>query len=587
MGSAKSETFLPPAGVLVPRLHPWEENGWNSYQRRAIFRSWGQHFAQTGKNSMAMKYFNKCIDEYAADDFPALCMRSKFNRVIARAEDALDDSTRAADLVGPWHAPVNIQIADSLYDLNEFEANKMHLLSNMRVQVGSSKAPFERRLQIVNENFADNVGYCMRPFFLKNSKKICEIHERLKRKDEPVETEVNWKQLRDRNECDIQSTTEKEETLVSTLMRSAMERKRKNYFQTYLNRTWMDVVFLQRMRSNPITLLAKYLRSSAEREQFISSSYDTVKTFTRMLHARSPLYNEYCHRNTELNQRLQQHSMFRIQYQTRRNMLSILRTIQSLRQQKDVKRLRDFVRKAMGEYNVLKTTRVMPWKVEFMNEVYNHLALTLCETYLLPKQKVSPYDNESMCHLLGVSPMKPSKQREIVFGDRSTYTYENTGQAFEQAKAFKWAYLEKRLHFATMPIERSYLFYELADAYLSQNQQVVCLMYANKAIAEARQCSSKIWEFLATMLMAKSHAILFKFERQAEVLNGAYALARQLKSPRLCTFIELCRMLNRDYMTLRKMTQLMSTKRMRYKLSNRSSYSYPTQHTPDSDPETS
>lgn len=145
------------------------------------------------------------------------------------------------------------------------------------------------------------------------------------------------------------------------------------------------------------------------------------------------------------------------------------------------------------------------------------------------------------------------------------------------------AFLENRLYFATKRIERSYLFYELADAYLGQHQQVVCLSYAKKAIDEAKLCNSKIWQFLATMLQAKSHAILCKFERQAEVLNEAYALARSLKSPRLCTFIELCRMLNRDYISLRKMTHLMSTKRMRYKMSTRSSTN---QHTSDSEMDT-
>lgn len=131
-----------------------------------------------------------------------------------------------------------------------------------------------------------------------------------------------------------------------------------------------------------------------------------------------------------------------------------------------------------------------------------------------------------------------------------------------------------------MPIERSYLYYELADVYLAKHQQELCLMYVRKAIDEAKLCNSKIWQFLATLLQAKSHAIFCKYERQAEVLNEAYELATSLKSPRLCTFIELCRMLNRDYMTLRKMHHLMYTKRMRSKLFNRS------QPTSDSEMET-
>jgi len=116
------------------------------------------------------------------------------------------------------------------------------------------------------------------------------------------------------------------------------------------------------------------------------------------------------------------------------------------------------------------------------------------------------------------------------------------------------------------------LLHELADRHMQKNHFVQSLSYAQKAIEEARVCNSLIWEFLSTMLMAKSHAVLHKYERQTEVLNSAYELAAQLKSPQLCTFIELCRMLNKDYITLRKMSQLVTTKRLRTKISNRSSF---------------
>lgn len=126
--------------------------------------------------------------------------------------------------------------------------------------------------------------------------------------------------------------------------------------------------------------------------------------------------------------------------------------------------------------------------------------------------------------------------------------------------------------FARLPIERTYLLHELADRHMQQNHFVQSLTYAQKAIEEARRCNSLVWKFLGIMLMAKSHAVLHKYERQTDILNMAYDLASELKSPRLCTFIELCRMLNKDYITLRKMTQLVASKRLRSKISNRSSF---------------
>ncbi|KAL7745825.1 hypothetical protein ACLKA6_010017 [Drosophila palustris] len=563
-----------PAGVLVPRLQPWEIMGWPSKQRRSIYRSWAQHLAAKSNHTMALKYFDKCIEDQVSDDFLTLFMRSKFNRLVARPEAALADSKMASQIAGQWKASVNIQIVDALHDLNQFEENKMMIHNNVRMNVGNKKLPFNQRLTIINENFKDNVGDSLSPFFLKNAAKLAVIHEQYLQPRKPVEPTFRWQVLKEKNECDVLSFVEKRNMRVSPMEAAWSKRKTKVFFQTYFQQTWADIAFLKALRSNPTVVLDKYYSSAGERREMMDDCYDHVKKFCRMLHARSPMYNEVHRRsdNTEMSARFHQANMFRIQYQTRRNMLSILRTITALREQEDIGRLRKYVEKVMAEYNVLKTRRVMPWKTEFMNEVYNHLALSLCESYRLPKYKVSPYDNNSMCHLLGVSPLKPTEHRHVVFGDRSTYAYEDSGESFEQAKAFKRSKfaLEKRLYFAKQPIERSYLLYELADAHMAQNQQLRCLLYAKKSIDEARRCNSKIWEFLATMLQAKSHAILCKFERQAEVLNGAYQLAKELKSPRLCTFIELCRMLNRDYMTLRKMSQLVATKRLRSRMSHRS-----------------
>lgn len=326
-----SPLLAAPAGGLVPRQQRWERIAWTSNHQRAIFRSWAQHFAHTGVNTTAMKYFDKCIDDYVSEDFAALCMRSQFNRVMARPEASLDDSKRAQKIVGPWNAKANVQLADALYDLNQFEENKLVLHNNLRVQVGTSKLPFEKRLMIVKENFKDNVGDSMRPFSLKNSSKLCRIHESIKHNQE-----TDWKLINKRKDCDILSIINLEETLISPLQRARSQRKTRVYFQTYLNKAWTDLVFLKQLRNNPIVLLDKYLRNTHERKQEMCSSYDSVKKFTRMLHARNPMYNERYKRDTPMSQRFHQQIMLRLQYQTRRSVFSILRNIQALRKQKDV-----------------------------------------------------------------------------------------------------------------------------------------------------------------------------------------------------------------------------------------------------------
>lgn len=74
----------------------------------------------------------------------------------------------------------------------------------------------------------------------------------------------------------------------------------------------------------------------------------------------------------------------------------------------------------MGDYYVTKTNRVMCWKFEFYNEVYNSVALALAEQYSAPKDI-----KKSKITLLEMLLLPKDKFKEatpFVFGDRSTYT---------------------------------------------------------------------------------------------------------------------------------------------------------------------
>jgi len=41
----------------------------------------------------------------------------------------------------------------------------------------------------------------------------------------------------------------------------------------------------------------------------------------------------------------------------------------------------------MGNYVTVKTNRIMPWKFEFINEVYNYLGLARINEYKIPSDK--------------------------------------------------------------------------------------------------------------------------------------------------------------------------------------------------------
>ncbi|KAH8287064.1 hypothetical protein KR054_001745 [Drosophila jambulina] len=562
---------LPP-----PNQKPWMFFDSTAEEQRQIHCSWGEYLARRRRDIDAMRNFNLCVKRHDdVIDHKALCLRSKFQRTVGLAQGALMDSQQATEAMTVWDATVTMEMADCLYELNRFEDNKVLLHDNVRRNIGTSLKPFEKRLQTVDENFKDSTGDSLTKFYMEHWTEMPGFYEHKRDELEKADKRPLWKIRQERKECDVQSFIDRKEELISPMETERRCRKTKNFYQNYLGRNWTDFIFMKTLRSNPQLLVDSNCGSFQERRDSLEKSFQRLKTFARMLHARSPMYNEYYHRSPVMEARMREANLFRIQYQTRRNMHSILRTVRVLRKRNDITCLRRFVEDVMGHYVILKTDRLMPWKVEFMNEVYNHLALSLCENYRIPKTRVTPHDKSAMCTLLNIPTAKPLEFTEVIFGDRNSYTYAGLDKQYTDRIADHHTFiehLERRLLFARLPIERAYLLHELADRHMQQNHFSQCLSFAHKAIEVAKECNSLVWQFLGMMQMAKSHAVLHKYERQKEVLNYAYDLAAELKSPRLCIFIELCRMLNRDYLTLRKMTQLVTNKRLRTKISNRSSF---------------
>lgn len=75
----------------------------------------------------------------------------------------------------------------------------------------------------------------------------------------------------------------------------------------------------------------------------------------------------------------------------------------------------------MGDYVVLKTHRVMPWKFEYINEVYNTLALAHADRYTIPDNIIQSREKGRMLLLLRMPTDKYKDVVQFVFGDKSTY----------------------------------------------------------------------------------------------------------------------------------------------------------------------
>lgn len=152
------------------------------------------------------------------------------------------------------------------------------------------------------------------------------------------------------------------------------------------------------------------------------------------------------------------------------------------------------------------------------------------------------------------------------------------------------ARLEKRMIFAKYSIEKCYLAHAIASAHLSQSRFDECCSCARKAvegknrihklnlckefliwgnlflllvILETKNCNSIMWHFLSVMLIVKAHAVLHKIERCKEALEEAFNLAQRLQSAKLCSFLEICRAINEQEISLKKRNQSLESVRKR------------------------
>lgn len=161
-----------------------------------------------------------------------------------------------------------------------------------------------------------------------------------------------------------------------------------------------------------------------------------------MLHTRMPLYylNYLKYPNKKMLEKSKQATLFRLQYQTHRNMICDLKQIRKLRKEKRVTDLAKFVEMVMGDYVILKTNRVMCWKFEFINEVYNNLALALIEQYeILPRVAKSLRSGQysTLFRLLRLPKDKQIEIKQFVFGDRSTYESSDDNIIGEKNKRYE------------------------------------------------------------------------------------------------------------------------------------------------------
>ncbi|XP_030567638.1 uncharacterized protein LOC115767473 [Drosophila novamexicana] len=531
--------YVPPA-TLEGVVAIWNKFDWSPEIEHDIYRDWGTYYFNRRRENFALYYYTKALD-IDRSDYLTLYRRSQVQRKAARIEQALNDARAAAKIGSAQRGPIcpiNLQICDALFELNQFETSACELHDNIRSFMGVKSRNFSKRLMVVNDVIKDVTDKSMSLFFLKNLKLIQRVSEINKAKGF-VDTRPLWKILRDQEKCDVLSIPETVEEVLSPLEIARRARAFNVIHQNYLNDSWYDVLFMKNLRKNPSLLLDQCKRSKSFLQTLAFKQYEIIRQFIKMLQSRSPQYyvSYLKYPNKKMLEKNREAYLFRIQYQTHRNMIADLRHIRKLRKAKDVKSLSAYVEKVMGDYYVTKTNRVMCWKFEFTNEVYNTLALALCEQYSIPKRfKMS---SRPIFQLLMLPLDKIKDIAPFVFGDRSTY---QEGDDDTEGRKFRRmvSRLEKRIRFAKFSIEKCYLLHQIAAAHLAQLHYDECCFNARKAMKESQNCNSAIWKFLGIIQIIKANTMQHKVERTKEALEEAVPIVKQLDSPNLIKFINTC-----------------------------------------------
>lgn len=134
-----------------------------------------------------------------------------------------------------------------------------------------------------------------------------------------------------------------------------------------------------------------------------------------MMHCRKPIYQG----GAEKKRNREQH-LYRVEYQTMRDCFRILRQVRQLRRERNFERLQRYVDHAMSNNMELKTLRTLPWKWEFMQEIYNILALALIDRCAVPRN-IDVLDLKNQC-LLYWLPMERQKEMPHEFGGHNVYS---------------------------------------------------------------------------------------------------------------------------------------------------------------------
>ncbi|XP_023176780.2 uncharacterized protein LOC111603428 [Drosophila hydei] len=526
-----------PDVALAKKLAPWEKIKWKDDQLQSIYTDWGKYFTKNSHLNLGTQYLDAAL-KIRPENSKALIRRNQVKLAEGRPMEVLADAMKSKNIIGKnihrgsCHE-FDLQICDALLESNQFEEAKRFAHSNLKALNHSQMLSMQKRIAVANSVLCHVLSPSTElPLYRLKKNMIA---------DKATKPKVV------KSDCDVLSIQAKEPKILSPLGKKRHERRLIAFSQVYVPYAWKDIIFLKNIRDNPNLLVKQSIESSDFLQTLVNDRYNTVRSFTRMLHARQPIYSKQ-YMNTDLYRKNHQDNFFRIQYQTRRNMFSILQNIRALIKKNDLTKLTKYVTDVMDSYVAIKTHRIMPWKFEFINEVFNYLGLARINKYKIPSN-LNTLGRSNLITLLGI-PKNISNICNVINNNLVQIKKEKIGDTKDTFKN-RISYLENRLRFATYTIERCFLYHEQAQASLDNHSFDKCCLLARKSMDEANRGHHYVWGVLSALIACKAHTVLGKVEKQKETLKEALNFAKHLKNIDLILFIDICLKINNEEIELK------------------------------------
>ncbi|XP_060663953.1 uncharacterized protein LOC132796715 [Drosophila nasuta] len=558
---------------LPPDLKPWQRIDWPPFIQTRLFKDWGQYYSHRLCNKKALASFRSALElsremetrsttalpsvasfrpsstvqqqqslHYQLEAYKTLHARSKCHRGMAQNEDAYRDvleAQRLMELKGQLNSGLILDKCDMLLDCNRFEENLCQLYNEASKFRGHSiHDRFVKHRALTHSVLDDCLGSRLDPFMLQNLPLIL----RNRATTAAFVPRPMWQRLREKSECDVESVTLKNEISLSPLEQARRRVTEKVYNYHYLGSSAIDVKMLQGLRNNKELLNPLYVQTADKIHEFSCEQYAIVRKFMKMMHVRRPIYPIW--------EKHRENYLYYVEYQTRRDCYRILRDVRRLRLEHNIDRLTDYVEHIMSTKIVLKTQRTLPWKFEFINEVYNMLGLAHIDRREVPKDVdfLNPKNQDILYRL----PKDRMRNHSSIFGGHNVY--EDVAKATERAENSTLIIdkLKERFRHSRFGIERAYLMFAIASQHFKESHFGKCVRMARNAAKEANACNSLIWRFNASFLICKVHASLNRHERLRDSLQKTNTIARKLNSPQLLAYLELCNAVNSYQLEFRR-----------------------------------